>query len=692
MPGNPSVRVLVLLLGAVAAFDWRIWSASGYLRLWDPDLTNQVLPWLDFQARQWHAGSLALWDPYLWFGQPVAGQTQPAFAYPLNRLLFALPLRDGHLAPVSLALYFTAIRCVAAVAAFSLLRSLRLSAAASGCGAFLWVAGGYMGTTAWPQWLNGACWAPLVLRYLIEGVRARPWRNGALAGLAGGIGWLSGHHQAPLLTMMAALLWIGGSLPRSLHRARALRAGGTYLVVSLLIGAVQILPAMAYGRASVRWIGEHDPVGWADAVPYRAHQRLALPPPSLSGFVLPGPQRNADPFLGMAAMGLAAAGWRRWVHRRLSAPSLFFAALGVGSLLFTLGDATPLHGLLYTAVPSLHRARWPSGALFLTSLAIAVAAAHGFDGLMRRDADGLRRFSGRLWLTAGAAVGLAVAVLTWTGHALEPRLGLSVFVSSCAGAAMLALTPGSAMRAAVALLPVLAFVELAPNASLVSAPGWDPGRSQWSAALRSNADIAAFLRSRPGPVRVEIPETIVPNWGSWHGVEMWRGYLPAIRRGLAEIAWDDPDVRRRWGLAYTVAAAETQAGQREVYRGESGLRVFENPGAFPRVWLEPAEDCGEAASVRIEGRTPDRLVADVRTACAGYLVVSETYDPGWRAQVDGATATVERRHHAMRAVAVPAGEHRVEFAYRSRVVLIGLAASAAGVLLAGVIVAAGRRR
>jgi uncharacterized membrane protein YfhO len=44
--------------------------------------------------------------------------------------------------------------------------------------------------------------------------------------------------------------------------------------------------------------------------------------------------------------------------------------------------------------------------------------------------------------------------------------------------------------------------------------------------------------------------------------------------------------------------------------------------------------------------------------------VADAYDEGWRARVDGVPATVLRADMAFRAVALRAGRHTVEMAYR----------------------------
>jgi hypothetical protein len=46
---------------------------------------------------------------------------------------------------------------------------------------------------------------------------------------------------------------------------------------------------------------------------------------------------------------------------------------------------------------------------------------------------------------------------------------------------------------------------------------------------------------------------------------------------------------------------------------------------------------------------------------AGVLVLADTYYPGWEARVDGEKTELYRANYAMRAIALPAGEHSVEF-------------------------------
>jgi uncharacterized membrane protein YfhO len=80
--------------------------------------------------------------------------------------------------------------------------------------------------------------------------------------------------------------------------------------------------------------------------------------------------------------------------------------------------------------------------------------------------------------------------------------------------------------------------------------------------------------------------------------------------------------------------------------------------------------------------------ADVRRP--SYLIVSDTYYPGWMAFVDGAEAEVLRADYAFRAVALGPGAHEVRMVYRPLLFKIGIVFSAAGIALLVVLISTGR--
>ena len=57
------------------------------------------------------------------------------------------------------------------------------------------------------------------------------------------------------------------------------------------------------------------------------------------------------------------------------------------------------------------------------------------------------------------------------------------------------------------------------------------------------------------------------------------------------------------------------------------------------------------------------LTVAVESDVDGFLVLSDTYYPGWRADLDGEPTQILRANYAFRAVSVPAGEHLVRFRF-----------------------------
>jgi len=61
----------------------------------------------------------------------------------------------------------------------------------------------------------------------------------------------------------------------------------------------------------------------------------------------------------------------------------------------------------------------------------------------------------------------------------------------------------------------------------------------------------------------------------------------------------------------------------------------------------------------------------VRRSTPGILVASESWYPGWQAYVDGVETKIMRADYILRAVAVPAGTHKVRFVYRPWTFIVG---------------------
>ncbi len=180
-------------------------------------------------------------------------------------------------------------------------------------------------------------------------------------------------------------------------------------------------------------------------------------------------------------------------------------------------------------------------------------------------------------------------------------------------------------------------------------------------------------------------------------------------------------VDRRTGTFRNLVA---DPAYRLVHSGD--VKIYENLAALPRAFVvhraevmpddeaalarlaDPAFDPGRAVLLAagsgggrdrpptpatLIGATPERMVVECALDEPGWLLVTDTYYPGWLARVDGAEAPIQRANLAFRAVRLEAGAHQIEFVYQPPWLRWGIGISLATVVgLIGAWVAIGRQR
>lgn len=111
----------------------------------------------------------------------------------------------------------------------------------------------------------------------------------------------------------------------------------------------------------------------------------------------------------------------------------------------------------------------------------------------------------------------------------------------------------------------------------------------------------------------------------------------------------------------------------------NALLEFEDFGGhtptLPPVSNDPAQQ-----AVVTEYR-PHSIKITTKNAAAGFLVLSEIYSRDWEARIDGQKTPIYRANYLLRGLAVPAGEHQIEFYFRGPSFRNGAMYSALGTLL-----------
>lgn len=110
--------------------------------------------------------------------------------------------------------------------------------------------------------------------------------------------------------------------------------------------------------------------------------------------------------------------------------------------------------------------------------------------------------------------------------------------------------------------------------------------------------------------------------------------------------------------------------------------VVEDPDRPLAAGSGPDPDPGRSGTARIVRDEPEHVVVTVDSRADAYLVLADTFDPGWSATLDGRSVPIRAAWVAFRAVFVPAGHHAVVFRYEPAGFRLGLATSVLGALVA----------
>jgi len=105
----------------------------------------------------------------------------------------------------------------------------------------------------------------------------------------------------------------------------------------------------------------------------------------------------------------------------------------------------------------------------------------------------------------------------------------------------------------------------------------------------------------------------------------------------------------------------------------------------------PSPEGGRSGKAEIVSYRPRRVVVRTSSPDGGYLVLLDSYYPGWRAQLDGEPVPIYRADVLFRAVPVPSGDHTVTFEYRPFSLRLGVTLSSLTLMALASLMALPRR-
>jgi hypothetical protein len=642
------------------------------------------------------------WNPYAAMGGPRWGNPQSGGWYPPNWIFYICP------AGCALGWMMVAHQWWGGFGVYLLCRRLGFSQLSALVGGSLLIAAPYNVAHLGEGHFGQICvvaWIPWAL-FAYERFRQDPVGGLPRVSLVLALSILAGHVQEAYYLAVGLTLFavIDAVLRlRSQGWPAAARFFGRWCCVGLLTGAlvaVDFVPCVSYAKQSLRNTGFQagsDSQTGADL----ANLWQLLRPDALGG-----PEAHQGPggfycetlcHFGLAGSFLAAIGvslsWRRYPVRR-------YACACLVAFSFALGAEGPVYWLFRGLVPGVPFFRGPNRSMFLCAVVITVLAAAGLEALVRVARKDERQVRRRIvWALALGAV-IVLGILELGLHARE---------------VLRTVPPGDLRRCSpitdylqerAGFDRVLAQQQLlgdweAVEAGLYKVHGYEPvPLTRYTLTMRAlkglrqpDALILGFepldLRDLHQPVldllgvryAVVRPTTRVDR-ECWSVVRGGRVSGPLALRGRPPGQLDYWILENRTALPRAFVVGEA----RILRTGEDASLALTE--LDPRCEVLVTKDLlGEGPRsgfqrARIIDYGANRVTVEVTLQRPGYLVLTDTWYPGWTAEDNGQPATLVPANLVCRAVPLGPGRHVVVFRYGWSVYLRGMMLSALALVFA----------
>jgi hypothetical protein len=354
------------------------------------DLNSYHYPMKHVVREAVRSGEFPYWNPLFSCGAPLAANPVYELFYPPQWLVYLLPFHFG--VQLHIWLHFA----IAAIGIFLLLRRLGASPAAAVFGSIAFVfCGSYLSLSSRLPLLFSISWLPLVLLLTLRFLENRSGPRLLALSSVMAMQFIIGEPSVVIQTwgLIAgwAVLRVFGSTSWKTESKRLAIGIGIAAVAAILLGSVQLLPAIDFARDTVR----------ARSFDFRIVSSWSTPPIRLVELIFPGVLRHTaaangdaviktiyafrnDAYLieiyaGAVVVLLALAGLFAGVRGRW-----IFSGTMTAALILAIGDHTPVLKALYD-IGIFSSIRFPEKFLLTVAFAIAVWGALVFERLLAGD-------------------------------------------------------------------------------------------------------------------------------------------------------------------------------------------------------------------------------------------------------------------------------------------------------------------
>ena len=728
-----SLGILILLLCLVVFFSPILFFGRS---LYYSDFSFITYPIKSFLAQTFQSGALPFWTPLVDSGTPFMAAFHTGVFYPPS-IIFFLPNTT-----LALNLFYILHFIILIIPIFYLARSWKLSGPAACCTSLAALLSSFfLSSTMLSNWFLAAVWLPLIFFLFQKFIIEKKTLYFIAATLALICQILAASPELCILTVLLLLAYSLVLVPQekiSISRQGRILALTAMVIMALGASALQLVPTYKLVELSLREGGLSFEVHSYRSMAFKQLGELILPRNFNEYFSNSGPRGRITTFFISIYMGLipfllliVAIKFRQQKAVR------FWMWVFLVGIFLASGAHNPIYKWIYSWVPLMNLFRFPEKFFNLSVFALVFLTGHVLNALVTATQERkikLRSVLMPLILVFGMvavasitqpeknAIGSLITLLVFGGVYLLfyfGKLKTTLFYAS------VFLLLGLDLAAhGYKVIPTVdnAFYETSPKL-LVRIKNEKELFRVYTGKIQTR-----IFKGFPNEPNIEggyyaAREHLYPYYGMIFGVEYPNGILGIGLELKNPWVWNEwfkksSPVQRirileRSNVKYWIDGDNpTMFSEGRPIIAPDRLKKLEAP--LPRAFMVPnmrfgrdlhilstyydesfdplsevllSESVEFDTSPRFNGKVeqvryrPNRVTIKTQQEGNGFLVLMDSYFPGWTVKVDGEDTPILRANHFYRAVQLGPGEHTLEFEYFPEGFKLGLVISGISLLL-----------
>ncbi len=670
------------------------------------DPVRQTYIWKDLSIKILKDKEIPSWNPYEMAGKPLAANFQSAAFYPLNVLMFFNFTFGWSFLIVSQSV-------LTGIFAYLYLKNLKLHQASATLGS---IAFSYSGVVvSWLTWgtiVHTFMWLPLCLYAVDKLLVTRNIKFLFLLFLALTFSILAGHPQSLLYLVIVTNAYFFLRFVENGKKIKSLFQFYIAVLLSLAITSFQWVSLLNFlnlsARLSDRQFNQIEGwfLPWQNLVQFVSPDFFGNPATlNYSGVF------NYAEFVGY--IGVIPLIFAFFSLIKINRTIIFFGLCLLVSLIFAL--PTGISSLPYALNIPLFSSLQPSRLILIVGFSLSVMSAFGMNHLIKKTINmkhllfllPLVTIFSVLWILMLSPQFLGMIVEQKQIAARNLILPSALFGIACFLMFFFVFFKNKKVRSFILIILVVATVFDVLRFAQKFTPFTD------SSYAYPNTKALEFLKSQKGQFRVANLDRriMAPNFFTFYRIQTIEGYDPlyldSYAQYIASMERGKPDASKPYGfnriitpqryeselfdflnVKYVLSLSEINSPKLKKVYEEGETKIYENINVYPRAFFVSSVTPSKNSIAQINEvdlkkvAVVDDIQADMDYSYGevvtteysensvkiatynkgnGFMVLSDTFYPTWKATIDKVPVKIYRTNHAFRGIFVPRGNHTIIF-------------------------------